>query len=341
MMVVTMVSALVGDLIILPSLMLHVELVTLWDLVRLKLGMEPRQGIPLFKGLTRTQVHYIVMAGSLQQFEAGHILFRKGDQSETMYAVISGKLDVVEHEEQAQSQQVHGIHKLITRLVPGQVVGEMGLLRGAPRSATVIASENCELLQINWKMIQRLQWLYPPTAVRFVLNLMTMLCDRLEDVTDCFSDESIVDSLTGLHNRRGFMNLLNIETNRAIRYDEDLTLCLMGIDTDAATMHADYTATDRMYRVFGQTLSREIRKCDALGRIDAQTFALLITQATTQKAEAVWNRLEKALNTELVHISNAPLKLTFTIANLQHTRDETGSGLMARALAAFETAKER
>jgi len=341
MMVITMVSALIADLIILPSLMLHVELITLWDLVRLKLGMEPRQGIPLFKGLTRTQVHYIVMAGSLQQFEAGHILFRKGDQSETMYAVISGKLDVVEHEEQAESQQVHGIQKLITRLVPGQVVGEMGLLRGAPRSATVIASENSELLQINWKMIQRLQWLYPPTAVRFVLNLMTMLCDRLEDVTDCFSDESIVDSLTGLHNRRGFMNLLTIETNRAIRYDEDLTLCLMGIDTDAAAIHADYSAMDRMYRIFGQTLTREIRRCDAVGRIDSQTFALLITQATTQKAEVVWQRLEQALNRELAHISNSPLKLTFTIANLQHTKDETGADLMARAMAAFETARER
>ncbi len=340
MMVITMVSALIADLILLPSLMLHVELITLWDLVRLKLGMEPRHGIPLFKGLSRTQVHYIVMAGSLVQFEAGQVLFRKGDQSETMYAVISGKLDVVEHEEQAESEQVHGIQKLITRLVPGQVVGEMGLLRSAPRSATVIASENSELLQINWKMIQRLQWLYPPTAVRFVLNLMTMLCDRLEDVTDCFSDESIVDSLTGLHNRRGFLNLLTIETNRALRYEEDLTLCLMGVDMDSAAKHSDYTAMDRLFRAFGSTLAGEIRKCDALGRIDSQTFALLITQATTRKAEAVWNRLEQVLNKKINELHDSPLKLTFTIVNLEHTTDKTGADLMARAMDAFAKARQ-
>jgi len=341
MMVITMLSALIADLILLPSLMLHVELITLWDLVRLKLGMEPRKGIPLFNGLTRTQVHYIVMAGSLQQFEAGQILFRKGDQSETMYAVISGKLDVVEHEEQAKSEQVHGIQKLITQLVPGQVVGEMGLLRSAPRSATVIASENSELLQINWKMIQRLQWLYPPTAVRFVLNLMTMLCDRLEDVTDCFSDESIVDSLTGLHNRRGFMNLLTIETNRALRYEEDLTLCLMGIDVDAATVQSDYAAVDRMFRVFGSTLASEIRKCDALGRIDSHTFALLITQATTHKAEAVWSRLEKVLNKEMAELYDTPLKLTFTIVSLEPATDKTGMDLMTRAMDVFSKAREQ
>jgi diguanylate cyclase (GGDEF)-like protein len=341
MMVITMVSALIGDLIILPSLMLHVELVTLWDLVRLKLGMEPRQGIPLFKGLSRTQVHYIVMAGSLQQFEAGQVLFRKGDQSETMYAVISGQLDVVEHEERAEAAQVHGIQKLITRLHPGQVVGEMGLLRGAPRSATVIASENSELLQINWKMIQRLQWLYPPTAVRFVLNLMTMICDRLEDVTDCFSGESIVDDLTGLHNRRGFVNILTIETNRALRYNEDLTLCLMGIDVNTSAMGSDYTAVDRLFRAFGRTLAREIRKCDSLGRIDLQTFALLITQATTEKSETVWRRLQQALNQELGQIHGAPLKLTFTITNLRHATDKTGAELMARAMEAFSKARER
>jgi predicted RND superfamily exporter protein len=38
MMVITMISALAADLILLPSLMLHVELVTLWDLIKLKLG---------------------------------------------------------------------------------------------------------------------------------------------------------------------------------------------------------------------------------------------------------------------------------------------------------------
>jgi hypothetical protein len=70
-MVITMASALVADLILLPSLMLHVELVTIWDLIRVKLGKDPQEGIPLFKGLSRTQVHYILMAGNLKTFEAG------------------------------------------------------------------------------------------------------------------------------------------------------------------------------------------------------------------------------------------------------------------------------
>jgi hypothetical protein len=92
MMVITSLSALVGDLILLPSLIRHVELVTLWDLVRLKLGKEPRMGIPLFKELSRAQFHYILMAGSITKIDTDEILFRKGDSSNSMYTLISGTI---------------------------------------------------------------------------------------------------------------------------------------------------------------------------------------------------------------------------------------------------------
>ncbi len=96
MMVVTLVSALMGDLILLPSLMTRVELVTLWDLLSLKLGKEPQKGIPLLQGLSRSQVRYILTAGALKTFKKDDVLFRKGEQSDSMYAVISGELLVVD-----------------------------------------------------------------------------------------------------------------------------------------------------------------------------------------------------------------------------------------------------
>jgi hypothetical protein len=49
MMAITMFSALVGDLILLPSLMQYVELVTLWDLARIRMGTDPGLEIPLFQ----------------------------------------------------------------------------------------------------------------------------------------------------------------------------------------------------------------------------------------------------------------------------------------------------
>ena len=191
LMVITMVSALVADLILLPSLMLHVELVTIWDLIRVKLGKDPQDGIPLFKGLSRTQVHYILMAGNLKTHEAGETIMVKGEISDSMYAIISGKLEVV-----GESQDINVINRpdrVIATLTAGDVVGEMGMIRSCERSATVVAATSAELLQINERMIKRLQWLYPPTAHRFFFNLMGILCDRLQNLTECYLEETSPD----------------------------------------------------------------------------------------------------------------------------------------------------
>jgi len=193
MMVITSLAALVGDLILLPSLMRHVELVTLWDLVRLKLGKEPRMGIPLFKGLSRTQVHYILMAGSLTKIDAGEVLFHKGDASDSMYTILSGTVDVFDPVRDDEPGHHPESRILINQLKTGDVLGEMGFLRSAPRSATVIATTPVELLNINWKMVKRLQWLYPPTAHKFFLNLMGIVCDRLESLTECFAEIKMQD----------------------------------------------------------------------------------------------------------------------------------------------------
>jgi preprotein translocase subunit SecF len=193
MMVITSLSALVGDLILLPSLIQHVEVVTLWDLLRLKLGKEPPEGIPLFKGLSRTQIHYVIMAGSLSKIDAGEILFQKGDLSDSMYVIISGSVDIVDPVTDPETGENLGEPIQINQLKAGDVLGEVGFLRSAPRSATATATQPVELLKINRKMIKRLQWLYPPTAHKFFFNLMTLICDRLDRLTQRFSEIKVLD----------------------------------------------------------------------------------------------------------------------------------------------------
>jgi hypothetical protein len=103
--------------------------------------------------------------------------------------LLSGKLEVVG----VSDQNINGINRpsrVISTLDAGDVVGEMGMIRSCERSATVVAATSAELLQINERMIKRLQWLYPPTAHRFFFNLMGILCDRLQNLTDCYLEET-------------------------------------------------------------------------------------------------------------------------------------------------------
>jgi len=201
------------------------------------------------------------MAGSLREFGQGEVLFRKGDVSDSMYAIISGQLEVLDSQTDTEAPAKMQVHQLIQRLGVGDVVGEMGLLRSVPRMATVIGKKPGELLQINMKMIKRLQWLFPPTAHRFFFNLMNILCDRLESATHCLTELSLEDDLTKFCNRRGFIKVLDAETYRAHRFDEDLTMLMMSVDFDK----------------------------------DIQTFALLMPRTPKDRAEVVCERLRRTL----------------------------------------------
>ena len=73
------------------------------------------------------------LAGSLipHTFAAGEVLLREGDEGGSMFILREGALEVVRHTE---AEEVR-----LAAIQPGQIVGEMSLLTGAPRSASVNA----------------------------------------------------------------------------------------------------------------------------------------------------------------------------------------------------------
>jgi hypothetical protein len=290
MMAITMFSALVGDLVLLPSLMQFVELVTLWDLARIRMGKDPGLEIPLFQGLSRTEMHSILMAGALKQMQAGEVLFRKGEASDTMYAILSGRFEIIDYESSDNPGATHGIQKHINFAAKGDILGELGLLRSAPRSATVITIEPGELLPVNWHVIRRMQWLYPPTALKFFNNLLTILCDRVENLTRCLANESQVDDLTRLCNRKGFCSILEREVARATRTGQPLTLFRITV----CFSQSDKTEKSDILKRLSQSLMVCIRGIDTLSRIGAREFVLLTNEATLRGRETLQQRIQQA-----------------------------------------------
>jgi uncharacterized protein len=343
MMMITMGSALIGDLLVLPSLMTHVELVTVWDLLRIKLGKDPQEGIPLFKGLSRNQVHYILMAGALHQYESGRILFRQGETSDSMYAVISGQLEVVDVLDETDPDSIHGSKRLIATLEPGNTVGEMGMVRSCKRSATVIVSKPSELLQINDRMIRRLHWLYPPTAQRFFFNLMSGVCDRLESATRCLSDMSYIDGLTGLLTRDHFRAALDLEIERALRYESEFSLCLLDLDNfQAVNQTYGHAAGDFVLSEVGAFFREHMRKSDASCRYSGQQFAFFLVNSAGEKGRNACERLRKRLADHVFTDNGTPLHVTASIGmvSMNPRVAESGEELLDLVSRALRRAKQ-
>lgn len=77
----------------------------------------------------------------LRRYQAGEVVIREGAKAREAYVVRSGRLAVMRragHQEQAVSE-----------VLPGGIVGEMGLLSGRPRTATVKAAADSELFVID------------------------------------------------------------------------------------------------------------------------------------------------------------------------------------------------
>jgi diguanylate cyclase (GGDEF)-like protein len=342
MMIITMFSALVADLILLPSLMLHVELVTVWDLLRLKLGKDPQKGIPLFDGLSRTQVHYILMAGALNNYEPGSVIMRKGEVSDSMYAVISGELEVVQILGDASEDISDTTKMLISTLKPGDVVGEMGMIRSCERSATVIATQPSELLQINDRMVGRLHWLYPPTAQKFFFNLMAIVCNRLESLTECYLESSITDTLSGLHTRDFFTGMLEKETARSRRYQTPLSLFFMDMDDFKGVNQVHgHQSGDMILAETGRLLSERMRKIDLPCRYDGQRFAVLLPHIDREMGRQVCERFRDLLAKHCFEVNAKAIYVTASFGLTSFTGDgaQTPAEILKSALEALERAK--
>jgi CRP-like cAMP-binding protein len=88
------------------------------------------------------------------RFTRGEIIFRQGDAGGSCYTIVKGRLRA--RMKPADSDQVRDLD-----LAPGAVFGEMSLLTGLPRTATIEALGECELLEITPDAFTRLLALHP------------------------------------------------------------------------------------------------------------------------------------------------------------------------------------
>jgi len=90
----------------------------------------------LFMGLSGEELYPVAEIAEGRILGLGEVVIREGDPGDALFVVASGKLDVVK-----------GAAKL-RELGAGAVFGELALLDGAPRAATVIAASDAQLLRI-------------------------------------------------------------------------------------------------------------------------------------------------------------------------------------------------
>ncbi|WP_017302338.1 GGDEF domain-containing protein [Nodosilinea nodulosa] len=94
-----------------------------------------------------------------------------------------------------------------------------------------------------------------------------------------------VDDLTGLYNRRFFLELLELELERARRYCQPLTLAYLDLDDfKLVNDKLGHSSGDRLLQAVAQTLKETVRSCDVVARLGGDEFAVLLPQINGRQA---------------------------------------------------------
>jgi len=93
--------------------------------------------VPLFAGCTKQDIEWIGRLADEVDVAAGQVLLREGSTAQEFFIVVDGALRVERH------------GSVINRLGPGDFAGEIALVDGGPRTATVIADVPTRLLVIG------------------------------------------------------------------------------------------------------------------------------------------------------------------------------------------------
>jgi hypothetical protein len=97
---------------------------------------------PLFKDFSVDELVAVIHGLNLITFESGDIILTEGDPGDSMYMLTSGTVKAVKRN--AAGRQV-----AVNELSEGAFFGEISILTGQPRSATIVATSHCEMLELD------------------------------------------------------------------------------------------------------------------------------------------------------------------------------------------------
>jgi CRP-like cAMP-binding protein len=131
-------------------------------------GISALEAMPLFAGVTKHDLQNILKIGEIRSFEPGQRIVERGELGDSMYIVLRGVAQV-------------DVGGRFHELKPGEFFGEMALVAGKKRTATVNAGdERVDAFRIGSEEFQGFLLHQPRVAIAMLKGLV----DRLREVQE-------------------------------------------------------------------------------------------------------------------------------------------------------------
>ena len=179
------------------------------------------------------------------------------------------------------------------------IIGWVGLVHGIAVMAMPAAQGNAD------------RWVDVMVSVVVVGGVVRVLSARSDRLVERLEAEARVDPLTGLLNRRGFHERMNVELPRAIREESSIGLVALDIDHFKRVNDAHgHEVGDRVLSWLGATIREQVRGIDVAARLGGEEFVVVIPGADALGARDVAERIR-------LSVTAAPGRARFGITDTQ------------------------
>lgn len=171
---------------------------------------------------------------------------------------------------------------------------------------------------------------------------LTIQRTRLLEKSQLLEKLAVTDSLTGLYNRRQFIELAEREFQRTKRHRHALTAMMVDVDDfkKANDLHG-HSVGDQVLIVLAECFRVEFRVLDLIGRYGGDEFVTLLLETDIGDAVGVAERLRRRVARTPIKIKAGTIKITVSVGCASYTEaDKELGSLLIRADAALYLAKE-
>lgn len=278
------------------------------------------------------------------QVKSGEIILDSQSSGNCLYVVLSGVLA------QASNTARRQLENSSTQYLAGECVGEISVLDEEASTATIAAMTDAELLMID----AAIMWQLIDESNGVARNLLQLLSFRIratnaqlrnrQKVGEFYRQLSMVDGLTGLHNRSWLNTQLPGLIDNAHATQTDLSIIMLDLD-HFKKFNDEYghVMGDEALHAAAKVVSAGLRPSDFAARYGGEEIIVILPNTSKESALIVAERLcDRISHAQVFKNDLKPLPhITASLGLATLTSGQDGLAVIASADAALYRAKER
>jgi len=255
---------------------------------------------PLFSSMSGPEYGSISAFLEQRHVKKGETIFNEGDHGAEMFILYSGSLI-------AFKKQSDGTQRRMFTIPTGDFFGEMSIIANEPRSATISAIEDSELMGIKGTDFFRIVFEYPMLGIKLLNSISTVQCKWLNQNSKYLRDliqwgekarrRAITDELTELYNRNFLEETIRDRFTSGSVGARNLSLIMMDLDkVHEINNRYGNAGGDKVIIAVADILKKQSRSGDIAARLSGDEFSVLLPDTGSTDAFDVAEKIRKTVS---------------------------------------------